>query len=85
MASVHIVLLLLSYVSSIVRAQKYDLSNPNSAERFFANSNIDVSYDQESSVLTWTAETPLAVGCGASVLVANIDVGEQSFVFFSLY
>jgi hypothetical protein len=50
-------------------ATKYDLSKPTSAEQFFANSNINVEYADNE--LVWTAETPLAVGCGVSVLVAD--------------
>ncbi|KAL7479785.1 hypothetical protein ACHAW6_005697 [Cyclotella cf. meneghiniana] len=57
-------------------ATKYDLSNLNSAERFFANSNINANYDATNN-LVWTAETPLAVGCGVSMLVAE-EISENS-------
>eukprot|EP00804_Cyclotella_cryptica_P012447 CCRYP_010862-RA/>CCRYP_010862-RA protein AED:0.22 eAED:0.22 QI:219/1/0.5/1/1/1/2/0/683 len=57
-------------------ATKFDLSNPNSAERFFATSNINANYDA-SSDLVWTAETPLAVGCGVSILVAE-EISENN-------
>lgn len=59
-------------------ATKYDLSNLNSAERFFANSNINANYDASNN-LVWTAETPLAVGCGVSMLVAEEISGEVLF------
>ncbi|KAL3800916.1 hypothetical protein ACHAWO_000049 [Cyclotella atomus] len=70
----HLVLLLLAYLTTPINAATYDLADSVTAERFFANSNINVAYDEDSNAITWTAQTPLAVGCGASVLIADETV-----------
>lgn len=72
----HSILLLLAYLTATINAVTYDLANPITAERFYANSNINVTYDEDSNAITWTAQTPLAVGCGVSVLVASEIVGK---------
>jgi hypothetical protein len=79
----HLVLLLLAYLTTPINAATYDLADSVTAERFFANSNINVAYDEDSNAITWTAQTPLAVGCGASVLIADETVGKISTTILS--
>ena len=66
-----------TYLAFYSKAATYDLYESNSAERFFSNSNIQVNFDLRDRSLTWTADTPLAVGCGASVLVFDDTIGKR--------
>jgi hypothetical protein len=81
-SSLLLVLLLTTHLTASIQASNYDLSNPTSAERFFANSNINVLEDDQGS-LSWTASTPLAVGCGVSILSATQSVtGDNNYEYY---